>query len=1283
MAVRIDGGSRGSLRQPGNEAGTYRVKAGDTLSEIALAVGCSLAELLKLNPQIKNADLIRIGERLRLPGGAQGTSSSPSANATPKARPNARPNATPNTTPSAAAASAKASPPAGGSASSARTATAAASPIDSSGDNVLEGPGARPLASGAAPAAAAPAPPRGAVDRLVAAAQREATRLLLDEQTLDKDIPLGSFGKGTVRITNSAVDEGFDLSRMRYAEDAERQGKQAVFVQTEGALGLEASRTVTRSGDGSGSSDAGGSVSVRAGASASFSLVRGHMIDKHAPDPLALGRDLVKASTVELPLSQEKARAMEPGSSLTLRYAADAGLDAKRAGARVKAAARGDIEVNARFLGDQQAEVRVSRRGGRDGSARIERDDGARRLSGRAEASDNRDEISNYTLDLRQPGAQKVYERLLRGDTKAADAAAKGDDTGVVRDFHGGRKVKERLVEGRVRTGSADEQQRQLEVGGAASTRTTVDLESGTRTLRKTLGAQLALTTPLKDGTVLGLAADGERLSELTLPGGAKADDVALPLDAAAAQALPPGARFELRGRGTIGASVGMTRGETDAGATDAVASRLVRRGDVEIAVAREEGARVDVEVTVRSTVQKDVDASQSRRRNVSVGLSAADKRTTIREETASLSLDLDVPAHRAAYDAALRGDLGPAHALGAGVVEAKDLWSRDRRLGVDLSVPLGSGQDAAQLKGDWRREILSADDSRITFDDDRSALVAAAREKGEELRWVDHSTTFAPGARASFGSVAKIGFDASAKLEARALLPEGHASQAVPNVPLTARDALALPRGAEVTLEGRAKVSALWGMTWGADVEAALARASASVSVAHEQIVVDRAVEVTAKRLDGNKVEMRLDDAKGTGRKTGLEARVGVDTNLEAVPGASALKDIPLGGTLLDRAEKTLDDKLAASFVAEGGKRQSSSKGINVVLDLSSPAGRSAYEAFMRGDAEPALALARKTSGDAARVESRRETRRVETSSSTRLTVAGDALFLREALRADSTVIETVGSRTTTTDVSTYLKKHEALIGRKGELKVEAVRVRTDDAPEGRGYFHVSVSGSDSLTSKREMKELVSLGESLGAAPVRPIRVEADDKRGIRKILGSAARHGSTQTELALFVTQKGIDELRKKSGADGARAYARFLERVEGQPPPWIGPKAQEARELITFWESNNHDQAATSNAHSEYWQKFKRNIYEDSETFQTARAISRAVDGMKASSDPAQWNRTFADLGQEVDFDITGAVAAINELVGKDELLVHRFSVKGRAVDVEMKDEGFLDLNDARPA
>jgi len=44
----------------------YRVREGDTLSEIAKANGMRLDELLELNPQIKDANKIKVGEEIRL-----------------------------------------------------------------------------------------------------------------------------------------------------------------------------------------------------------------------------------------------------------------------------------------------------------------------------------------------------------------------------------------------------------------------------------------------------------------------------------------------------------------------------------------------------------------------------------------------------------------------------------------------------------------------------------------------------------------------------------------------------------------------------------------------------------------------------------------------------------------------------------------------------------------------------------------------------------------------------------------------------------------------------------------------------------------------------------------------------------------------------------------------------------------------------------------------------------------------------------------------------------------
>jgi LysM repeat protein len=49
------------------EGDNYTVKRGDTLSEIADRHGCSLADLVAANPQIRNPDRIDIGDRINLP----------------------------------------------------------------------------------------------------------------------------------------------------------------------------------------------------------------------------------------------------------------------------------------------------------------------------------------------------------------------------------------------------------------------------------------------------------------------------------------------------------------------------------------------------------------------------------------------------------------------------------------------------------------------------------------------------------------------------------------------------------------------------------------------------------------------------------------------------------------------------------------------------------------------------------------------------------------------------------------------------------------------------------------------------------------------------------------------------------------------------------------------------------------------------------------------------------------------------------------------------------------
>lgn len=63
----VSGSVGGSQKEAGaGEAAYHRVVKGDTLWELAGRYGLSLAELVALNPQIKNPNLIRVGEEVRV-----------------------------------------------------------------------------------------------------------------------------------------------------------------------------------------------------------------------------------------------------------------------------------------------------------------------------------------------------------------------------------------------------------------------------------------------------------------------------------------------------------------------------------------------------------------------------------------------------------------------------------------------------------------------------------------------------------------------------------------------------------------------------------------------------------------------------------------------------------------------------------------------------------------------------------------------------------------------------------------------------------------------------------------------------------------------------------------------------------------------------------------------------------------------------------------------------------------------------------------------------------------
>jgi LysM repeat protein len=80
------------------KSGSYKVKKGDTLAEIAMEHGVTVKALMKANPSIKNKDTIKAGDTIKIPriprptrkpkrmsrGGSVGGSSTSGSNSRPK-----------------------------------------------------------------------------------------------------------------------------------------------------------------------------------------------------------------------------------------------------------------------------------------------------------------------------------------------------------------------------------------------------------------------------------------------------------------------------------------------------------------------------------------------------------------------------------------------------------------------------------------------------------------------------------------------------------------------------------------------------------------------------------------------------------------------------------------------------------------------------------------------------------------------------------------------------------------------------------------------------------------------------------------------------------------------------------------------------------------------------------------------------------------------------------------------------------------------------------------------
>ena len=182
-----------------------------------------------------------------------------------------------------------------------------------------------------------------------------------------------------------------------------------------------------------------------------------------------------------------------------------------------------------------------------------------------------------------------------------------------------------------------------------------------------------------------------------------------------------------------------------------------------------------------------------------------------------------------------------------------------------------------------------------------------------------------------------------------------------------------------------------------------------------------------------------------------------------------------------------------------------------------------------------------------------------------------------------------------------------------------------------------------------------------------------------LQKMFGGA--HGKTKTEMDVFFTDQGIDNIQRSGKEAAIQAYGKSVsEQTREGMPAWADPaKAEGARTLMERYrhedKRDTDNRPITTESEHAYKKLYGRDLSDEWDEYNNAMAFGSSVELMNKAGDPAEWNKAFADMGKKAGFDFFNVAGALNTLAGKDEVLVHRFQVKGDRVDLEMADEGLV--------
>jgi len=429
---------------------------------------------------------------------------------------------------------------------------------------------------------------------------------------------------------------------------------------------------------------------------------------------------------------------------------------------------------------------------------------------------------------------------------------------------------------------------------------------------------------------------------------------------------------------------------------------------------------------------------------------------------------------------------------------------------------------------------------------------------------------------------------------------------------------------GSEWLFRGQLGASASVGVGrsvgYGADPLTATATVGASVSGSTTDTFTKR-----VKVLEGNKVFVQIgkQDTDSLGASVGLN--VAVDVNAPNAVANLAAKEV----------EKRT--RIAASL---NGSVTNTEKVLGAaVLDLSTAAGREAYDYLVRSAPQDGVAFIKQQNLGVRYAEANRTT-----ATGLNLQLGSASVLSTSTVRGTTNgVLEEPGS-TTLLSQADYGRSVGGFLARLTVGEERSVSVRAGEVTKGgitQQAVAVSLAVKDPKLSGEELAQLQRFATAMGA----PLD-------GLPTAQASAAL-GKAEYQVSVALTGDDVGQLRARSEDDVKLAFANAHREISGGAalPPWFDQKA-----TFDWYKGRLQDANLGSDPNQkqvterEYQAQFGRDLQKDIDSEQAINAISKQVTAARGKP-VGEWGKVLEAVGKQPSADVRAATLALKRLATAD--------------------------------